>query len=211
MKLTRIIAVLLLFVSPIETPAQKAYTSNLKHSVTVTVTDKETKESIIMATVQLQPAEALAVTDMEGRAIIRNVDAGLYTLTVSYVGYQPIRTRIRVDKSLRLTFQMEPTTLALNKVASLSSVTVCWQMRRPDTISPPKPIWPWPMPLPTMPLAYCYPTWLCLMPTIFKAACSWNTSNPFKSSVEQRNGLLGHTATSSEPSTASTALPSDLA
>lgn len=94
MKLTRIIAVFLLFVSSIEIPAQKAYTSNLKHSVTVTVTDKETKESIIMATVQLQPTEALAVTDMEGRAIIRNVDAGLYTLTVSYVGYQPIRTRI---------------------------------------------------------------------------------------------------------------------
>ena len=116
MNLTKIITVLLLFVWSGGVSAQKAYTNKPKHSVTLTVTDKDTKESIIMATVQLQPTEAIAVTDMEGRAIIKNVEAGQYTLTISYVGYQPIRTQIRVDKPLSLTFQMEPTTLALNEV-----------------------------------------------------------------------------------------------
>ena len=64
------------------------------HILRLTVTDKDTQESIIMASIQLQPTGAMAVTDMDGKATINNVPTGEYTLQISYVGYEPVNTRI---------------------------------------------------------------------------------------------------------------------
>lgn len=69
-----------------------------------------------MATIQLQPAGAMAVTDMNGRATIKNVPDGNYTLQISYVGFEPINTQLRVSKDLELHYMMAPTSLALKEV-----------------------------------------------------------------------------------------------
>lgn len=105
---------LLLSLIPLGLEAQKS--DKKTYAVNLTVKDKQTQEAIIMASVQLHPTGLLAVTDMDGRATFPHVEAGLYTLSISYVGYQSVNTQIRVSGPLSLTFQMEPTTLALNEV-----------------------------------------------------------------------------------------------
>ena len=86
------------------------------HTITVNITERPTREPIVMATLQLQPSGAMAVSDMNGRAEIRNVQPGDYTLQVSYVGFEPIQTRIKVTKDLQLSYQMTPTSLSLKEV-----------------------------------------------------------------------------------------------
>lgn len=49
-------------------------------SISGVVIDKETKETIIGVTVKIDGTTFGAATDFDGRYIIRNVDAGTYTL-----------------------------------------------------------------------------------------------------------------------------------
>ncbi len=86
------------------------------YDIQLSVTDKSTKEAIIMANIQLKPVGILAVTDVEGKAMLRNIEAGQYTLSISYVGYEPWTTQLKVSKSQQLACQLTPTTLALNEV-----------------------------------------------------------------------------------------------
>lgn len=86
------------------------------YTVDVLVTDRDTREPIIMATVQLQPAGIIAVTNADGHATLRNVAAGNYQLQITYVGYEPQTTQVRVSKPLHMKCQLTPTTLALREV-----------------------------------------------------------------------------------------------
>ena len=86
------------------------------HTVNISVTEKGTREAVIQASIALQPSGALAVTDANGRATISNVPEGEYMLHISYVGMEPVKTRVRVNKELNLSFQLTPTTLALREV-----------------------------------------------------------------------------------------------
>ena len=86
------------------------------YTLDLSVKDKDTKEAVIMATIQLQPTGAMAVTDMDGKASVKNVEAGIYTVNISYVGYESISTQVKVSKRTKLDFLMVPTTLALSEV-----------------------------------------------------------------------------------------------
>ena len=114
MRIISRITLLLLLAWPIAVGAQKS--SKKSYSIELTVTDKDNKEPIIMATIQLQPAGIVAVTDMSGKATLQNVEGGQYQLQVSYVGYEPMNTRLQVNKPLKMNFQLTPTTLALQEV-----------------------------------------------------------------------------------------------
>ena len=116
MKLTNLMLAVIFCLMPFSGMAQKVAAGRGVHSISLVVTDKSSKEAIIMATVQLQPTGALAVTDMSGHAVIKNVEPGNYTLTVSYVGYEPLQTNVKVNGDLLLRLQMTETTLALNEV-----------------------------------------------------------------------------------------------
>ena len=93
-----------------------AFGQKMGNPIQLTVKDKDTKEPIIMATVQLQPTGIIAVTDADGRATFQNIENGNYTLQVSYVGYESKNIRLKADKPLHLTCQLTPTTLALQEV-----------------------------------------------------------------------------------------------
>jgi hypothetical protein len=54
------------------------------------VTDKESKEPLIGATVSIVGTSYGAATDIQGNYVILNVPPGTYTVTASYVGYQTI-------------------------------------------------------------------------------------------------------------------------
>ena len=86
------------------------------YTLDLSVKDKDTKEAVIMGTIQLQPTGAMAVTDMDGKASVKNVEAGTYTVNISYVGYESISTQVKVSKNTKLDFLMVPTTLALSEV-----------------------------------------------------------------------------------------------
>lgn len=86
------------------------------YTLDLSVKDKDTKEAVIMATIQLQPTGAMAVTDMDGKSSVKNVEAGTYTVNISYVGYESISTQVKVSQHTKLDFLMVPTTLALSEV-----------------------------------------------------------------------------------------------
>lgn len=86
------------------------------YTLNVSVTEKGSREAIIMATLQLQPSGAMAVTDMNGKATINNIPSGEYTLQISYVGFEPISTRLKITKDMQMQFQMTPSSLSLREV-----------------------------------------------------------------------------------------------
>lgn len=116
MRLTKAVFFVLFCAMSLATMAQKTGGGKTGYSLSLTVTDKGNREAIIMATVQLQPSGAVAVTNMDGHAVIKNVEPGNYTLTVSYVGYEPLQVNVKVSGDLHLRLQMTETTLALNEV-----------------------------------------------------------------------------------------------
>ena len=86
------------------------------HTLNVSVMEKGNREAIIMASLQLQPTGAMAVTDMNGKATINNIPSGEYTLQISYVGFEPINTRLKITKDMQMQFQMTPSSLSLREV-----------------------------------------------------------------------------------------------
>ena len=86
------------------------------YTVRLNVIEKTSKEPVIMATCQLEPIGIYAVTDQQGKAVLKDIPDGSYTLTVSYVGFEPIRQQLRVNKPLSLELRMSETSLALKEV-----------------------------------------------------------------------------------------------
>lgn len=86
------------------------------YSISLTITEQDTQEAVVMGNISLKPAGILAVTDADGKALIQNVPEGEYTLTITYVGYETISRRVRVDRDLTMNLKMTPTSLALKEV-----------------------------------------------------------------------------------------------
>ena len=104
---------LLLFLLPSSLSAQQGRRG---YAVSLNVSERATKEPVVMATCQLEPIGIYAVTDMEGNATLKDIPEGSYTLTVSYVGFETIRQPLKVSKSLTLRLRMEESSLALKEV-----------------------------------------------------------------------------------------------
>ena len=62
-----------------------------KHSYTIsgTVADKTTKQALIGASVRIEGAALGAVTDKEGKFLLRHIPRGEYNILVSFMGYKP--------------------------------------------------------------------------------------------------------------------------
>lgn len=73
-----------------------------------TVTDAATGESIPGANVYISELQKGAATNADGQFEISNVESGSYTLTASYVGYEPYETTIEVaNEPLTLNIQLK--------------------------------------------------------------------------------------------------------
>ena len=82
-----------------------------------TVTDKQTKEPLTGATVQVAGSTTGAVADVDGRYTL-NVPDGTYDLTVRYVGYVDINARrVKVSGETVLNFEMETDAQTLGEVS----------------------------------------------------------------------------------------------
>lgn len=83
------------------------------------VTDGKTKEGIPSAVVTIAGTKLGAVTDPDGHYVIVNVPPGTYSVSVSYVGYQPTRVNnvaVNVDYTSTVNIVLNESSVELNEV-----------------------------------------------------------------------------------------------
>jgi len=83
------------------------------------ITDSKTKDGIPSAIVTVVGTSLGAATDFEGNYVIINVPPGTYSVSVSYVGYQPVRINdvgVNVDYTTRLNMELKESTVELNEI-----------------------------------------------------------------------------------------------
>ncbi len=107
-----LIGIILLFFM-MATQAQK---NEGKYNVRIEVSDKNTKDPIMMATARLEPLQSIVATDIDGKAEFNHVPEGMYLLQLTYVGYEEYKSTIKVDKDMRLIIRLVPTSLSLKEV-----------------------------------------------------------------------------------------------
>jgi len=87
-----------------------------KFAVTGVITDKETRAPIVMGSVFISETTQGTASDEKGAFEIRNIGKGSYHLCSCYLGYEVFDTIIFVDKPLRISIRLVPTSLMLKEV-----------------------------------------------------------------------------------------------
>lgn len=83
------------------------------------VTDKNSKEALIGATILLKELNIGGVTNVDGFYTINNIPAGSYDVTVSYIGYQSLTVKgvsIKSDLKTKLDLPLNATTVELKSM-----------------------------------------------------------------------------------------------
>jgi outer membrane receptor protein involved in Fe transport len=83
------------------------------------VINKETREPLVGVTVMIAGTSSGAATDEEGNFQISNIEAGIYDLRISNVGFQPMLYKsvaVRVGLRTKLTIELVPTAVELGEI-----------------------------------------------------------------------------------------------
>jgi outer membrane receptor protein involved in Fe transport len=83
------------------------------------ITDADTKDPLAGVNVILEGTVLGAGTDLDGNYVILNVPPGIYTIIVSYMGYQSVKiteVRVNVDFTTRLDQELSQTLLEMDAV-----------------------------------------------------------------------------------------------
>lgn len=83
------------------------------------ITDALTGEPLIAATVMIEGTKLGASTDFDGRFIILNVPPGVFSVKVTYVGYEHLTVsgvKIVVDQTTTLDFKLKPVSMTTEEV-----------------------------------------------------------------------------------------------
>ncbi len=83
------------------------------------ITDSETGESLVGVNVVINGTNLGAATDVDGSYVILNVPPGVYTLTISYLGYQSVEVknvRVNVDFTARVNQKLKAGSLQMSTV-----------------------------------------------------------------------------------------------
>lgn len=85
------------------------------------ITDKETKEPLVGATIQIEASQRAAVTDIDGAFVVDNLPKGKYTLSIKYISYKSrtltgIPATTHDASSLGINIEMESEDQALKEV-----------------------------------------------------------------------------------------------
>lgn len=87
-----------------------------------TIIDKQTKEPLTGATVQLAGSTTGGVADMDGNYSL-TIKNGTYTVTVKYIGYKTIEIKdVKVTAETTLNFELEPDSQTLGEVSVVAQV-----------------------------------------------------------------------------------------
>ena len=86
-------------------------------SITGEVTDAETGEALIGATVYIESIQKGAQTNLDGQYTISDIPTGTYTVTISYVGYKSFTSDVQVgDGTVNLDAQLGVSLVGLDEV-----------------------------------------------------------------------------------------------
>ncbi|WP_233376800.1 TonB-dependent receptor [Maribellus sp. CM-23] len=87
-------------------------------SVKGTVIDAKTKETLIGTTVMLKETSQGTITDFDGNFLVQKVQAGKYTLLISFISYdsQELNIEVKPNEELTLNVALSPATLELEGV-----------------------------------------------------------------------------------------------
>ncbi|NJO90666.1 MAG: TonB-dependent receptor plug domain-containing protein, partial [Chloroflexia bacterium] len=88
------------------------------------ITDEQTDEVLVGATVQIKGTTSGTITDFEGEYALVNLEAGDYTLLLSFVGYSNQEANISLSdgEELVLDFKLSPDLIGLDQVIVTGTV-----------------------------------------------------------------------------------------
>ena len=89
--------------------------------ISISVSDAETNEPLLGATVYFEELEKGAVTDFDGIATFTEIPNGNHIIKISYVGFKTIETTIEVGTKKTFTFKLESGGNELDEVVIQSS------------------------------------------------------------------------------------------
>ncbi len=97
-----------------------------QHILTGTITDGQTHEPVIGATIYVAEMRSGAVSDVHGKYRIAALPTGNYTVQVSYVSYKTTLTRVQIQQNMEQNFLLESSAQALEEVvvSGVSSKTI---------------------------------------------------------------------------------------
>ncbi|RIJ49400.1 TonB-dependent receptor [Maribellus luteus] len=109
--MNRIVISILLLIQAISAMAQTG-------SVKGTVIDAKTKETLIGTTVMLKETSQGTITDFDGNFLVQKVQAGKYTLLISFISYdsQELNIEVKPNEEVTLNVALSPATLELEGV-----------------------------------------------------------------------------------------------
>lgn len=112
MKKSLLILIMALLLSPAAIFAQA------KASVQGTITDDQTGETLVGATVIVKGTTTGSITDLSGNYAISNLNAGTYTLEASYVGYSSMQKTVTITtgQNAVVDFKLKSSAVDLNQV-----------------------------------------------------------------------------------------------
>ena len=87
-----------------------------RHTISGTVTDATTGESLIGATISVKEMPGTGVTSNAYGYYSLTFDDGNYSVTVAYLGYKPIVLSLEIKENKLLNFRMEPNAQQLEEV-----------------------------------------------------------------------------------------------
>lgn len=87
-----------------------------QHSISGTVNDIETQESLPGVTIYISDLKTGAITDINGHFTIKNLKPGIYILEISYTSYKSVMRKINLSEDTTLHFSLSPSITELNEV-----------------------------------------------------------------------------------------------
>ncbi|SKB85540.1 iron complex outermembrane recepter protein [Parapedobacter luteus] len=87
-----------------------------QHNIIVQVRHADSDRPMPGASVRLEGTIYQGQTDAEGQAVIRNVKAGAYTITVSHLGYTPVVRQVVLNQEQQIHLELQRATLLTEEV-----------------------------------------------------------------------------------------------
>ncbi len=105
-----------------------------------TIVDKDTKEPLIGASIQVKGTNIGTVTDIDGNFIFPNLENTTYTFTIRYIGYTELQQEVDVSQCERLNIEMKMDGVALEDIhiavkKNTASEVVLAQDRRNSSVA----------------------------------------------------------------------------
>jgi outer membrane receptor protein involved in Fe transport len=101
------------------------------------VTEKQTGDPLVGATVTLEPARQSAITDSDGHYRFANLNPGNYTVRARYIGYRALvaSATVGVDQEVILDFSLEKSAQQLDEVVTTGTVVPTEVKALPSPVS----------------------------------------------------------------------------